>query len=505
VQYEKKISTALKNSQCLLIVLTKNACKHFKERRDRGEFDWVEKEIKDAVKHNLSILVIRLYEEKDATHINRMYEKLSECASPEVAEIIKSRQYCNVHLDEEFLKNDATKLKEDIDITLSERGIKKTFNWKKILLFFSIPIVFGLGYLGYNYNTIDATNKVIKKKLSSEDFGKSNDPNGLKIITCGTKDKDLIWSGWKEDKLVINKNDKFIYIQIHYYADGAPLNNVKLGLSNFSFTIDKNKKINISAFVTADNAQPILGSIYIKSLSNIELIPEKISFQENKCQSFNCETKLPDYASEDDKIRELFKKGINIGTKSKGNYGNLIIKFRIRHKKKINDTTIEKLTTNQGKISTLKVANKRGTTKRWKNSVHIDSSEILSFQIHYYMGYTGAINLKAKIDNLNGRIFEEDEKIIVKAEVLSDNLDTSSGVVEVVFDENVQLKFHRVSWQKTNCQDTKCESLITDNINNLFSEDGLFLGNVPKDNDKYYNGNLIVEYKVIKIKTKKKT
>jgi hypothetical protein len=91
-------------------------------------------------------------------------------------------------------------------------------------------------------------------------------------------------------------------------------------------------------------------------------------------------------------------------------------------------------------MPTLSISNKRKSNKRWFSSAHIDSTESLSFELHYYAGYNLAKNLRVFIDNLNGKILRNGEKLKVYGKIEANNLDTSRGEVEVVADEHIRLK-----------------------------------------------------------------
>jgi len=115
-------------------------------------------------------------------------------------------------------------------------------------------------------------------------------------------------------------------------------------------------------------------------------------------------------------------------------------------------------------------------------------------------GVKGINDLSIKIDKLDERVFKKDEKITVHAVVASKNLSPSYGEVNVIFDESVELKFRHISWQKNKCKSRKCETPTPYSSDNIFSQDGLSLGDIfARDGSDYY-GNIVVSYDVVKNK-----
>lgn len=155
-------------------------------------------------------------------------------------------------------------------------------------------------------------------------------------------------------------------------------------------------------------------------------------------------------------------------------------------------------------VPTLSVSNKGLSSKRWYESVQVDSAELLSFDLHYFTSSLPIDNFKAYIDSLDGKVFDAGDTLTVKGKLTADNLDTASGEVEVTFDEKVKLKLYSVSWQKWPCQAVSCESPINKNINNLFKNTGLSLGNISGKDDEY-SGNLVISYRVTKVEAEPKS
>lgn len=156
------------------------------------------------------------------------------------------------------------------------------------------------------------------------------------------------------------------------------------------------------------------------------------------------------------------------------------------------------ITTNEdpNNIPTLLVTNKIGFN--FFDKIHINSNSKLAFNIHYYGWHCGMKNLKVFINSLHNIDFKKGEKIKVYAKVTADNLKSSEGMVEIVFDENLKLVLEHISWQENNCRSIKCESKINGDVFKIFSKEGLKLKDIPaKDNNDYF-GNILVKYKVIK-------
>ena len=512
--YPKEIVDAIKASKIMVLIFSSEV----------NNSDPIKNEVELASKYKLTIIPFRIEDiaptDDFEFYLNRKHwvdaftseleNHIGELSNTVNSALLKDGDIDDVSSVLECNKQEKNKIK-NLEEAEPEPKPKNSFNWKALMVLMAVLFLLGFGYFGYqkyNKDTQGVNNS------ESYSFGESLKPNSLKSIYGAKKDKNFNWSGWKE-QLIINNGDKSIYItvhyEVHYNAYDTSLENIRLGLSKFPLNIDANEKINISSFITADNAQPIIGNISIHSLSDIELIPEKISLQENNCKSASCETQLPNYSSENKKIIDLFKRGINVGNKLKGHYGNLIIRFRIRHKEKaaeakntkeeLSDNIDNKqLTTNEdpNNIPTLLVNNKLGT--RWLPSVNVRAGDSLGFNVHYYGWHKGINDLSIKIDKLGGRVFKEDEKITVHAVVASKNLSPSYGEVNVIFDEPVELKFRRISWQKNKCKSRKCETPTPYSSDNIFSQDGLSLGDIfARDGSDYY-GNIVVSYDVVKNK-----
>jgi len=158
-----------------------------------------------------------------------------------------------------------------------------------------------------------------------------------------------------------------------------------------------------------------------------------------------------------------------------------------------------KLTTNEdpAKIDTLLLTREKGTNWSLSNNIKINDS--LAFNIHYYGWYEGIKELRIKLTDINNRVFNKGDTIKIFAEVLSKNLQSSKGEVTIKFDDDVLLNLKHVSWQKNSCKSINCESTINDSIDNLFNNQGLYLGDIPKKDNNDYYGNLVVQYEVLPI------
>ena len=149
-------------------------------------------------------------------------------------------------------------------------------------------------------------------------------------------------------------------------------------------------------------------------------------------------------------------------------------------------------------VDTLSVSNIAGSNKGWHSELFINSSNPLNLDIHYNTKYMGAENLKVYLDDITNKVYEYNEELIVKARLTANNLSDSTGKVKIKFDEKVKLVFKSISWQKWPCRAVSCESSLKDNINHLFSKEGLSIGNILKTDDTHYSGNIVVIYDVVK-------
>ena len=136
----------------------------------------------------------------------------------------------------------------------------------------------------------------------------------------------------------------------------------------------------------------------------------------------------------------------------------------------------------------------------FNSSTNINAGDYLSFDVHYYNWYTGASNLKVVAPDLRGDTFDKGSRTF-SGSVSASNLSTASGSVSVTFNDKVKLELHDVSWQKWPCRSTSCESKPLNSDSNVFSS-GLSVGDVPKENNSYYAGNVVVIYKALAVDKK---
>ena len=121
-----------------------------------------------------------------------------------------------------------------------------------------------------------------------------------------------------------------------------------------------------------------------------------------------------------------------------------------------------------------------------------ENTNYLGFNIHYYAWHEGATNMKAKIDNLNGKTFKSGDSLTVRSRSWSDNLSTSNGSVTLHFTDDVKLTLINTSTQRNWCQSLTCQEGTAPNA--VFS--GQNVGNFPvKDNSNYF-GNVTITYKI---------
>ena len=131
----------------------------------------------------------------------------------------------------------------------------------------------------------------------------------------------------------------------------------------------------------------------------------------------------------------------------------------------------------------------------FSSSTSINAGDYLSFDVHYYNWHTGASNLKVVAPDLRGDTFDKGSRTF-SGSVSASNLSKASGSVSVTFNDKVKLELHDVSWQKWPCRSTSCESTPLNSDSNVFSS-GLSVGDVPKENNSYYAGNVVVIYKAL--------
>jgi len=156
-------------------------------------------------------------------------------------------------------------------------------------------------------------------------------------------------------------------------------------------------------------------------------------------------------------------------------------------------------TTNDGKMSTMYVTDKSLSNNSWSSSVNVDSSEQLSFELHYYLGEgQHADDMKFSMDNLDDMTYDKGQTLTVNGKITSTNLSTSNGNTKVVFDEKVKLHLYNVSWQKWPCQSVGCEESLPDSYRKVLTSAGMSIGDVD-GSDSHYSGNVIITYKIEKV------
>ena len=133
----------------------------------------------------------------------------------------------------------------------------------------------------------------------------------------------------------------------------------------------------------------------------------------------------------------------------------------------------------------------------WSKKIKLLPNDTLVFQIHYYAWHEGAINLRVQIENLSNKTFAKNDSITVKAKVYADNLAPAYGEVELFSEQYIKLEFGGVIWRKNFCMTNECNTPLLEDENNIFSLNGLNLGNIPKQNESDYFGNILVYYHVL--------
>ena len=96
-------------------------------------------------------------------------------------------------------------------------------------------------------------------------------------------------------------------------------------------------------------------------------------------------------------------------------------------------------------VRTLSVTNKSLSNSSWSTSTDIDSSKLLSFDLHYFLNSGSASNVKFFIDNLDGRTFNAGDTITVNGRVTASDRTARSGSVTVHFTEKVKLHYYYTS------------------------------------------------------------
>jgi len=152
-------------------------------------------------------------------------------------------------------------------------------------------------------------------------------------------------------------------------------------------------------------------------------------------------------------------------------------------------------------LHTLHVSN-TGLHTDWQTEILLNSSN-LYLNIHYNTGYYGAKNLRVYLDDISKRVYKQNEELIVKAKITADNLGDEIGEAKIKFIDDVKLILKDVMWEKGKCKSFDCVSPIPDNIQNIFSKQGLYLGDIAFTDDVNYNGNIVVRYIVEKVKENK--
>jgi hypothetical protein len=105
-------------------------------------------------------------------------------------------------------------------------------------------------------------------------------------------------------------------------------------------------------------------------------------------------------------------------------------------------------------------------------------------------------NIKVLISDLRDKVFNKGETISVSALVTASNLLPSKGEVNVIFDDNVKLVLETIYWVKNSKELKKTEFI--DIPENMFTDKGLYLGDVPVKNDSDFYGNVLISYNVVK-------
>ena len=131
-EYETKILSAIKNSKCLLVILTEDACRDFKEKKSKNEKDWVEEELSYAHEIGIPILPIVFYHEKKYSEVEGMIASLDECVPSKVASFLPKLQLFKVRLDYRTRISDLNSLKNEIEQFAIKRKVFKSIQGEKV-------------------------------------------------------------------------------------------------------------------------------------------------------------------------------------------------------------------------------------------------------------------------------------------------------------------------------------------------------------------------------------
>jgi len=158
----------------------------------------------------------------------------------------------NVHKNRQQIED------QNVEINNLKKQIgteKKLFNWKKLLLLFSISLIFGLLYFGYkNFYQHKAT---LHSPIAIPSLLVSVKHNGIK-------------SEFSKN-VIVNDGDRLSF-QLHAYAGHLSIENLKYQLDNLRYkTFKPNSNLKVSSVISADNVEPLRGSVTLNFTDSVKL------------------------------------------------------------------------------------------------------------------------------------------------------------------------------------------------------------------------------------------
>jgi hypothetical protein len=126
------------------------------------------------------------------------------------------------------------------------------------------------------------------------------------------------------------KGGDMVYFQIHYFANGGDLKNLKLKMNDIDNKVFNKGTLTVNSVSTADNTRILKGSSKVVFGEKVKLVYKNYSLQKDTCRGVSCQ-------SAGGTSKAMFTNaGYVIGDVAKNHYGNLIVGFKVV---KVNTTT----------------------------------------------------------------------------------------------------------------------------------------------------------------------